>query len=383
MTATRAHKVLLVIPNLQQGGAERQILELMRRLPERFEPVLCVWNDSVHYRDYLPAGQPRHVLGVSRMGPAGLDRLVRVLDEEKPDILHSYRDKSNFWARLATRRSPVPVVLTSCRNRMMNPAFALAEPFLQKYSDRVLTNSEGIRRELVTWARVRPERIQIVHNFIDLSRFHPPTDEERREARARLALADGELAFLLPGRISLQKNQLGLAAALFRLKRRGLLPTNVRILLAGRERDRLYAALLPRALGLLGVGDVVRRLGTIGERDMPGLYHATDALVLPSLYEGLPNALIEAHASGLPAIVSEDANVDGLMIDGLTGFQHATRRPSRLADAIVRMARLQPEDRRRMGLAGRAHIMDRFHPDRVLAETVALYDGLLREKGLV
>lgn len=377
------HKVLLFIPNLQQGGAERQILELMRRLPERFEPVLCVWHESMHYRDYLPAGQPRHVLGVPRMGQEGLRRLVRVLEEERPHILHSYRDKANFWARLAARRAPVPVVLTSCRNRWMHPMHFLSEPFLQKHSDRVLANSEGVKRELVGRARVVPEKIRVLHNFIDLHRWRPPSEEERAAARRAFGIAGDELAFLLPGRVGLQKNQLGLAAALYDLKRRGALPPRLRILLAGRDRDRLYSMVLPRALGALGLDQAVRRLGTVRDADMPALYHAVDALVLPSLYEGLPNVVIEGHASGLPAIVSEDANADGLVLAGVSGFQVKTYRPRQLADAIARMAALGDEERRRMGRAGRENIVARFHPDRVLEETVALYDEVLREKGVV
>ena len=82
-TPSRRHKVLLFVPNLQQGGAERQILELMTRLPPRFETTLCLYEDVVHYREYLPPGEPRHVLGARRMGPRGLDRLVEVLRRER------------------------------------------------------------------------------------------------------------------------------------------------------------------------------------------------------------------------------------------------------------------------------------------------------------
>ena len=78
----KTHKVLLFIPNLQQGGAERQILELMTRLPPRFETTLCLYEDVVHYREYLPPGEPRHVLGTRRMGRRGLRKLVEVLQQE-------------------------------------------------------------------------------------------------------------------------------------------------------------------------------------------------------------------------------------------------------------------------------------------------------------
>jgi glycosyltransferase involved in cell wall biosynthesis len=378
-------KVLLFIPNLQQGGAERQILELMTRLPPRFEPVLCVYHENDHYRGYLPPGQPRHVLGVRDMGPAGLRKLVKVLDDEQPHILHSYRDKANFWARLAAllARTRPPVVLSSCRTRSMNVKFVLAEPFLSRVvSDRVLTNSEGVKRELVSYARVPEDKVRIIHNFVNLGRFRPPSDEERRAARVRFGVTEGEIALLLPGRVSRQKNQLGLGLALGLLRRRGALPPNVKILLAGRDRDRVYAAVVPRWLSALKVDANVRNMGTVADADMPSLYHAADALLLPSLFEGLPNAVIEAHASGLPAIVSAAANYDGLVLRDESGFEVPTGSVRPLADAIARMVALDDGARRRMGSRGREHIATQFHPDRVLAEMVGLYDELLSAKGV-
>ena len=85
--------------------------------------------------------------------------------------------------------------------------------FERRLSDRaqlVLVNSRGIRDELVTLARVRPERIRIIHNFLDLDRFCPPTDDERRAARARFAIPDGARVLVMPGRLSVQKHQIGL-----------------------------------------------------------------------------------------------------------------------------------------------------------------------------
>jgi glycosyltransferase involved in cell wall biosynthesis len=377
---SKRHKVLLFIPNLQQGGAERQILELMTRLPPRFETTLCLYEDVVHYREYLPPGEPRHVLGTRRMGPRGLRKLVEVLHQEKPDILHSYRDKANFWARLATRRAAVPVVVTAVRSRAMHVMHLATEWWLSQKSDRVIANSEGVRRELVDLAGVAPEKVQLLHNFIDLERFRPPTDDERSAARARWGLAPGEIALLLPGRVGLQKHQIGLALALARLKRAGRLPANVRVLLAGRNRDRLYAAVLPRVLAWLGLTDVVRFLGTVSE--MLSLYHAADALVMPSLFEGLPNAVLEAHACGLPAVVSHAANIDGIVVEGVSGFEAPTFDHDALAEAVARMLAAGADERRAMGERGRAHVAATFSVDRILEETVRLYDGLLAAKGL-
>lgn len=374
------HKVLFLIPNLQQGGAERQILELATRLPERFEPVFCLFNDTIHYREYLPPGEPRHVLGVSKMNRAAFRRLVEVIRVEKPTILQTYRDKTNFWGRLAARRAEVPIVVTSVRNRAIAPLHMLTERWLTKRTDRVLTNSEGVRRELVNFARVPPGKIQIIHNFIDTTRFRPPTAGERQEARQRWNIADHETILLCPGRIAFQKHQLGLALALRLLQERGGWPAGARLLLAGRKRDKVYSTLLAPWLAGLGVDKAVTYLGAVS--DMLSLYHAADVLVLPSLYEGLPNAVLEGHACGLPAVVSHAANIDGLVIDGETGFEAPTFAHDRLAEALGKMLALPTTVRRQMGERGRLHIASTFSVERVHDEVVALYDRLLREKGL-
>jgi len=374
------HKVLFLIPNLQQGGAERQILELATRLPERFLPVFCLFNDTIHYPEYLPAGEPRHVLGVNKMNRAAFGRLVEVIRSEQPQILQTYRDKTNFWGRLAARRAPVPIVVTSVRNRAIAPLHLLTERWLTRQTDRVLTNSEGVRRELIHLARVPPEKIQIIHNFIDVTRFRPPTPEERSAARARWKVAPHETILLCPGRIAFQKHQLGLALALRLAQERGGLPGGARLMLAGRKRDRLYAGLLEPWLSLLGVRDRVTYLGAVS--DMLSLYHAADILVMPSLYEGLPNAVLEGHACGLPAVVSHAANIDRLVLDGETGFEAPTFRPDLLADALGRMLALPVAARREMGALGRSHLVEQFGVERIHDEVVALYDRLLREKGL-
>lgn len=376
----KRHKVLLLVPNLQQGGSERQILELMSHLPPRFEASLCVYEDVVHYREYLPVGEPRNILGVHRMGLRGLHRLNDVLRAEQPDILHVYRDKANFWARLATMSVPVPVVITSVRNRWMAPLHLLTEWYLSRRSDRVIANSEGVRRELVNLAQVKPEAVQVIHNFIDTSKFRPPRADERARARRQFGIAPHETIVVLPGRISWQKHQLGLAHAVHLLKRADGLPDNVRFLLAGRDRDRMVAALLPRVLRRMRLTDRVQQVGPVA--DIVSLYHAADAVVMPSLFEGLSNAVLEAHACGLPVVASHAANIDELVLHGKSGFEVPTFDHEALALALGRLTGLSADERQQMGACGRRHVAERFSSGRVLGEVVRLYDELLAQKGL-
>ena len=371
-------KVFYFIPNLQQGGPEGQILSLINQLPARFEPVLCVYHaDEVFFDGRCPPGQPAHELGVRRMNLRALDRLTDIMRREKPDIVHSYRDKANFWARLAAKRARVPITITGCRNRMMGLPYLATEWLLQRLSAVILANSIGVKRELVRWARVRANKVRVIYNLLDVDYFRPPTDAERAEARARWQLDPGSRALLLPGRVGIQKHHLGLLAAMRTLARRGAWPKDVVVLFAGRERDRLTSALAHRLARHPSLERAVRFLGAV--KDIRSLYWASDVLVMPSLYEGLANAALEGCASGLPALLSKAANVDSIIRPGETGWQVPTLRHRPLAAALADVIVTPSERLAAMGRAGRAHVAARFAPrkDHVLDQMVAVYDELL------
>jgi glycosyltransferase involved in cell wall biosynthesis len=278
-------------------------------------------------------------------------------------------------------RARIPVVITSCRNRMMELRYLVLERFLSRYSDVILTNSVGVQRELTRYARVRPEKVRVIHNLLDVEHFRPPTDDERVEARARWDLAPDQRALLLPGRIGLQKHQLGLLLALRTLGRSGRLPDNTVLLLAGRERDRLSSALAHRIARDPRLSPRVRFLGA--QKDIRSLYWAADLLVLPSLYEGLANAALESAACALPGILSHAANVDGVIEPGAGGWEVPTGRHGPLVAALHAALATPLGDLRAMGQAARRHVVARFAPreNHVIDQTVAIYDLLTTGAG--
>jgi glycosyltransferase involved in cell wall biosynthesis len=372
-------KVFFFIPTLEQGGAERQILTLMSRLPARFEPVLALWHAGAsHYPDLLPAGQPRHVLGTNRMTRASFARLVEILRAERPAIVHSFLNRANFWGRLAALRAGVPVIISSNRARMMELRYLPFERWLSDRCQLIITNSVGVRDELVDVARVAPERIRIIHNVLDLEQFRPPTPAERAAARARHGYADDERVLLLPGRVSVQKHQLGLLLALGRLARQRRLPEKLVVSLPGARKRTLVSRLVEGLAGRRRLREVVRLPGP--QSDMRSLYWSADLLVLPSLWEGLPNVALEAAASGLPAILSHAANLDGIVAPGETGWEAPTGDHWALAESLAEALALPRERWQEMGRRGRTRIEAMFQPARVIEETVATYDQLLAER---
>jgi glycosyltransferase involved in cell wall biosynthesis len=375
-------KILFVTPGLRQGGAERQLLELMRRLPERFASVLCLFEaEEVHYQQYLPPGAPHHVLGTRHMSWRGLKRLAAVITSEQPTIVHSYRDRANFWTRMAIRLFglQVPVLITSVRNRRIGLPNLLTEARFAKFTDRVLCNSVGVQSELISWARVPADKIEVIPNFVDLASFRPAKAGERQAARQRWGLGDSDRVLLLPGRISVQKHQLGLLWALHNLRRKGRLPPGARLLLAGRDRDPVYARVLRWLVRRWQLAEQVRLLGPVA--DVLSLYHAADVVVLPSLYEGMPNAAIEAHACGRPVLASHAANIDGLVRPGETGAEVPTADGRALAEALDQVLHAPAGDLEVMGEKARARVAAALDNRLLIERFTALYDSCVMGKG--
>ena len=181
--------------------------------------------------------------------------------------------------------------------------------------------------------------------------------------------------FFMPGRISFMKHQIGLVMALGRLKRRGRLPESARFLLAGRISQGWNTRAFQYLVRQNGLGAHIRYLGPVTA--IEEIYSAADWVVLPSLWEGLPNAALEGHACERPLLLSHAANLDGIMADGTTGFEFATGWIQPIADAIERALATPAEVAREMGRAGRQRLLERFSNQKVLGDLISLYDELL------
>ena len=112
------------------------------------------------------------------------------------------------------------------------------------------------------------------------------------------------------------------------------------------------------------------------------LYLDATVLVLPSRAEGMPNVSLESHLSGLPAIVSRQANRDEIIADGDTGFVVPTGRPRPLAEAIARMIALPAVERRAMGARGRRRVLDVFPREQALGKMSRLYLQAIAARGV-
>src|SRR5262245_30382563 len=228
----------------------------------RFEIALCTLDPECHYKD-LPACDARY--SYQARGSKAVDLIAGCIQEFRPDVVHSFRDVVNRHVHLALLRTEhQPAWLASVRGRPMLPRDVLGTFRFFRRAFRITVNSVGIRRTLQLLARVPTDKITVIPNLIEEGAPSPTGPRDRTSARAALGLPDRDgFVWLLPGRLSWVKNQLGLVCALALLKLTRSLPRDMTVVLAGRARDRAVAWLIRPLARLLGVARYLRYVGTL------------------------------------------------------------------------------------------------------------------------
>jgi len=370
-------KIFYLISSLAQGGAERHLLDLVRRLDrDRFDSDICVLNDRAHFKADVPEGQPRYRLG-SRVWayPPAFARLVRALREARPQIVHTYMNDANLWGRLAASFvRPRPLVMTSVHLDDMGPGYRWLERRLAGRSDCIVAHSRSIERLLVEKLGIPRERVVVIANGIDPERFRPAAAADRASARAAHGVAPDDFVGLMAARIAQQKNHDLVIEALARLKDAGALPERFRLLLAGRVSSQAYDRRVRAAIARAGLGDQVRFLGPVA--DMPALYATADVVLMPSQSEASPIAALEALACNIPVLISAAANTDSVLVPGQHGWEIAEVTGETIAASLREILATSPEARDEMGAAARAHVVARFTIARVADDFMRRYDVL-------
>ena len=366
------YRVAYVIGELTKGGAEYQLHELLRTLDrDRFQAKVFSLAAGGYWAGAIRSlGVP--VEELDRRSSADVARLARLraaLRAFAPDVLHTVMWPGNSYGRLAALGLGVPVVIAAERNAIRRPAWQLVvERVLDRATHAYLVNCEAIAALLVDRGRIAREKIRVVPNGIDLSRL-PPFTLERSTARAAAGFDPARRLVAQVGRLNEQKDYPTFlrAAAMVAAE----LP-DVDFLIVGEGEER---AALETLAGRLGIARRLRFTGLV--HDVPGLLRAVDVLALTSTYEGFPNVVVEAMASGAVPVASDVGGCRELVTSQESGILVPARAPAATAAAILRVLR-DPALGRRLALAARRHIERELAVERMAERTMATYLDLLR-----
>lgn len=355
----------MVIDMLGPGGAQRQFAMLaagLRRLGHEVE-ALTYWPGDFFAAELAEAGVPVERVR-ARNRPHLALAMRRAIRRRDPDAAIAFLPGPSMLAELAGAPRRGFALVASERNvdgAGRSPRRALRHA-LHRLADAVVTNSHAQRERIAALSPGIEARTHVVVNGVDLERFAPPPDG------AEAGGEPGRLRLLTPARLQPQKNPLALIEAVAIVRReRPALDLAVdwygdpieagggrgdRWARRARGRQAGYARRVEAAIAEASLGDRFRLHRAAP--DAAPLYRAADAVCLPSLYEGTPNAVTEAMACGAPVLAGRAGDTPRLVADGRTGLLFDARSPRDIAGAILRFADLPPEARRRMGREGRA-----------------------------
>ncbi len=430
--ARQPTKVVVVIPGLEVGGAEQDILRNFPRVDRTAFNVVVVSFSSrgalgpelerlgirvvarleqdaegvaLSSPDSRPSRRPRSMAGVllrpirravavcqasalvaSMRQRAGTLRYIanvtlwlrRVLAAEKAEIVHFFLPSAYLYGMAATLFVfPRPkCVMSRLSLNFYKDTHRLAwrvERVLHRFIDVAVGNSERILDELVEEG-VSAGRLRLLYNGFDY-RSYERRDGDRLRVRKELKLDESAFVMLAVGNLHIYKGHGDLIDACARARR--YLPEGWQLILVGKD-SRGYQQRYQQQVADLQLTDRVCFLG--GRDDVGRLLLAADVLVHPSHHEGLPNAIIEAMAASLPVVATRVGGIPELVIPhhapDATGWLVPPRDPEALAAALVDVAG-DEEGRIAKGARGRARVVTHFSLERSVRTYEAIYHDLV------
>jgi sugar transferase (PEP-CTERM/EpsH1 system associated) len=367
MTATSPPRLLFLTDSLRMGGIEQLVVRWSRaRLAEGYKVEAAVLHPGgVLEADLRAMGVAVHPLDKK----PGLDwsvakRLRQLARDRGIDVIHTNDYAPWLYAVLSALGSRVRIVHTEHANvEGAKWRRYLLEKVLSWRTSGLAAVSESVRQVMIRKAHIRSGKVVVVPNGVDTMEFR---NDPGRRARARQALGieDNDVVFGAVGRLVPVKNHEALITAFAELL--GKMPT-ARLVIIG---DGPLRETLQASIDRLGVG---ARVILAGQRsDIPDLLCAFDVYVLPSQSEGMSVSLLEAMASGLPAVATAVGGNRELVRGGDTGLLVPLGNQAALVDALLALGS-HPAERVRQGAAARADCEKHYSQAAMLAQYDRLY----------
>jgi glycosyltransferase involved in cell wall biosynthesis len=366
-----------MIDSFEQGGSERQALQLVRQLHESGRcrvRVACLQNKgSLRVEaDRLGLGEiPEYPLTTfyDRNFVTQLRRLARFLKENEIDVIHTHDFYTNIFGVTAAAMARVRARVaykgetdgfrTSTQKRLERGAFRMAH--------RVVANSEAVRNQLIREG-VPAEKVVKHYNGLDLKRVNVQSDATRDDILAMLGLPERRIVTIVANLQHPVKDhpmflraaarvRVAVPDAAFVIAGEGNLMGGLRELAAqlGLERDVLFIGRCEKVAELLSVSDVC---------------------ALSSTAEGFSNAILEYMAAARPVVVTDVGGAREAVIEGETGYIVSAGDDQQMAERMIELLR-DPKRACAMGERGRSMVEEKFSCEQRLANTLDLYFGML------
>lgn len=353
--------ILEIVSGRGVNGAMMHTFLLSRELAARGHQVTVVCRPGAWIERELSGGPVDVRTSGLRVFPLNeLREIAAVIDERAIDVVHTHMTQAHTFGVLLKWFTNSPIVATAHSRRLQ---------VHWMFNDRVIAVSDAVRRFEQRYNRVSAARLRVIPPFVDVQRFVPSPDEQRRAVRAEFGVDVGAPLVGAIGSIFPEKRILELVRAVALVLR--AVP-EARLLLVG-DGPADYIRRVKSESETLGIAS--RVIWTDFRNDVARLMGALDLLVVASADESFSFAVAEAMAAGLPVVATAVGGIPETLSDGIHGFVVPLGDTARMVDAIVSLLN-DPDLRRRFGEAGRARAVDQLSATAQVGKIEALFAEL-------
>jgi glycosyltransferase involved in cell wall biosynthesis len=374
-------RILHVIETLDMGGAETVVANIVNNMSPGFRTDICCLMHSGPVAERIRPEVDIIELGKSVHGNDYLipHKLARILKAKQIDIVQSHDWGTLLESVAGSTLAGVASVHMAHGPTIHYPAndsMGRIKKIIRRKAERLasmkvqcaIAVSEIVKKELISDAGFPAEKVVLIHNGIDLS---PVTLGDLAAKRRQLNLSTGDFLLVTVGRLAEIKNYPLVLKALARARK--FAPTlNLIMVGDGPERNKLEE--ISRNLG---ISQFVHFLGE--RKDVHDWLAISQAFVLPSFYEGISIALLEAMASGLTVIATRVGGNPEVIMNGINGYLVESEDIDGLSNLFINLA-MDVARRDEIGHAARAHVTDKFDLKKTICNYEKIYMKIIGKK---
>jgi glycosyltransferase involved in cell wall biosynthesis len=391
-------RILRIINRFNLGGPTYNVAYLSKYISEEFETLLIGGerDQSEESSDFIVTNLGLKPLIIDEMHRsidlrkdfAAYKKIKKIIQEFKPDIVHTHASKAGTLGRLAASRCGVPVIIHTFHGHVFHSYFGKLkttfykniERFLAKKSTAIIAISEKQKEELTKIHHICDEKkVFIIPLGFDLNKFQINQEEKRQLFRKKYNIEEGELVISIIGRLVNIKNHPLFLDGLKKVAEKTT--QKIRAFIIGDGEDRLLIESRATALNIpfsdaTKCNEKTLLTFTSWIKDVDIALAGSDIITLTSFNEGTPVSLIEAQAANKPIVTTNVGGIENVVLPGITALLCENNNLEQFVEQLLKIVE-NKELRHKMAEQGWTHVKEKFHYSRLVDDMERIYRKLL------
>ncbi len=393
-------KILRIINRFNLGGPTYNVAYLSKYLSPDFETLLVggAKDETEESSDFIIENLGLKPVIIEEMKREinlkndfiAYKKIKKIIQDYKPDIVHTHASKAGTLGRLAAASCGVPVIIHTFHGHIFHSYFGKlktifyknVERYLARKSTIIIAISEKQKEELTAIHHIcKAEKVQVVPLGFDLSKFQENREEKRRNFRTTYNISDDEIAISIIGRLVPVKNHTMFLESLKIVAGKTSKKVRAFIIGDGEERQAIEKKAIELAIPFSdGTKSAEKTILTFTSwiKEIDIALAGSDIIALTSFNEGTPVSLIEAQAANKPIVTTNVGGIENVVISGVTAMLCENNNTGEFSDQLLKL--IENKDlRASMAEKGWSHVREKYHFTRLVSDMENLYRKSLKK----